>query len=51
VLWPAGSVGRFDVVAAAIGVLAAVLLFRFKVGVMPVLGISAVLGLAWHLLA
>jgi chromate transporter len=51
VLWPAGRGGRFDVVAAAIGVLAALLLFRFKVGVMPVLGISAVLGLAWRLLA
>ena len=50
VLWPADAGGRFDVVAAAIGVLAAVLLFRFKVGVMPVLGISAVLGLAWRLL-
>ena len=32
-------------------VLAAALLFRFKVGVMPVLGICAVLGLAWRLLA
>jgi len=51
VLWPAGRDGRFDVAAAAIGVLAALLLFRFKVGVMPVLGISAVLGLAWRLLA
>ena len=50
VLWPAGSGGRFDAVAAAIGVLAAVLLFRYKVGVLPVLGISAVLGLAWRLL-
>ena len=51
VLWPAGADGRFDVVAAAIGVLAAVLLFRFKVGVLPVLGVSALLGLAWRLLA
>jgi chromate transporter len=51
VLWPAGDGGRLDVIAAAIGILAAVLLFRFKVGVMPVLGISAALGLAWRLLA
>jgi len=51
VFWPTGAGGRFDVVAAAIGVLAAALLFRFKVGVMPVLGICAVLGLAWRLLA
>ena len=51
VLWPAGSGGRFDAVAAAIGVLAAVLLFRFKAGVMPVLGLCAALGLAARLLA
>jgi len=50
VLWPAGSGGRFDAAAAAIGVLAAVLLFRYKVGVLPVLGISALLGLVWRLL-
>ena len=49
VLWPAG--GRFDAIAAAIGVLAAVLLFRFKVGVLPVLGVAAALGLAVRLLA
>jgi len=51
VLWPTGTHGGFDAAAAAIGVLAALLLFRFKVGVMPVLGISAALGLAWRLLA
>jgi chromate transporter len=51
VLWPAGDGMRFDAVAAAIGVLAALLLFRFKVGVIPVLGIAALLGLAWRLLA
>jgi len=51
VLWPAGSGGRFDAIAAAIGVLAAVLLFRFKVGVLPVLGVAAALGLAARLLA
>src|SRR5436190_8138524 len=51
VFWPTGAGGRFDAVAAAIGLLAAALLFRFKVGVMPVLGICAVLGLAWRLLA
>ena len=51
VLWPAGSGGRFDAVAAGIGVLAAVLLFRFKAGVMPVLGLCAALGLAARLLA
>ena len=50
VLWPAGAARRFDAVAAAIGVLAAVLLFRFQVGVLPVLGVAAALGLAARLL-
>jgi chromate transport protein ChrA len=37
VLWPQGFGGRFDAVSAAIAVAAAVALFRFKVGVMPLL--------------
>ena len=51
VLWPDGTAGRFDVVAALIGVLAAVLLFRFKLNVIAVIGISAALGLAARLIA
>ena len=51
VLWPAGSGGRFDAVAAAIGVLAALLLFVFKVRVIAVLAVCAAIGLAWRLLA
>ena len=50
ILWPAGARDGFDAVAAAIGVLAAVLLFRFRVGVLPVLGVAAALGLAARLL-
>jgi len=46
VLWPQGFSGRFDAVSAAIAVAAAVALFRFKVGVMPLLGACAAAGLA-----
>ena len=46
VLWPQGFGGRFDAVSAAIAVAAAVALFRFKVGVMPLLGACAAAGLA-----
>ena len=45
VLWPQGFGGRFDAVSAAIAVAAAIALFRFKVGVLPLLGACAVLGL------
>ena len=45
VLWPEGFGGRFDVLSVVIGVAAAVALFRFKVGVMPLLAACAVLGL------
>ena len=46
VLWPQGFGGRFDWPSALIGAAAAVALFRFKVGVMPLLAGSAVAGLA-----
>ena len=46
VLWPHGLAGRFDAFSAAIAAAAAVALFRFKVGVMPLLGACAALGLA-----
>ena len=45
VLWPQGFAGRFDAVSAAITVAAAVALFRFKVGVLPLLGACAGVGL------
>ena len=46
VWWPQGFGGRFDAVSAAITLAAAVALFRFKVGVMPLLGACAAVGLA-----
>jgi len=44
VLWPQGFAGRFDAVSAALAVAAAVALFRFKWGVMPLLGACAAAG-------
>jgi chromate transporter len=46
VLWPQGFGGRFDAVSAVIAVAATVALFRFKVGVLPLLGAGALIGLA-----
>jgi chromate transporter len=46
VLWPQGFGGRFDIVSALIALAAAVALFRFKVGVMPLLAACALAGLA-----
>ena len=45
VLWPAGFTGRFDAVSALVAAAAAVALFRFKLGVMPLLGACAAIGL------
>jgi chromate transporter len=50
VLWPRGFSGPFDAASAAIAVAAAVALFRFKLGVLPLLAGSAALGLAVTLL-
>jgi chromate transporter len=46
VLWPRGFSGPFDVPSAAIAIAAAIALFRFKLGVLPLLAASAALGLA-----
>lgn len=46
VLWPQGLSGRFDAASAVIGLAAAVALFRFKLGVIPVIAGSAIAGLA-----
>jgi chromate transporter len=46
VLWPAGVGGRFDAASAIIGVAAAIALFRYKVGVIPVILACAGAGLA-----
>lgn len=50
VLWPQGFGGPFDIVSAAIATASAVALFRFKVGVLPLLGACAAVGLAITLL-
>jgi chromate transporter len=50
VLWPQGFGGPFDAVSAVITVAAAVALFRFKVGVMPLLAACAAVGLMVSLL-
>ena len=50
VLWPQGFEGAFDWHSALIAIAAAVALFRFKRGVIPVLLGCALAGLAVHLL-
>lgn len=49
VLWPDGMPGRFDALSAAIGIAAFLALWRFKIGIMPVIGVCAALGAAWTL--
>ncbi len=51
VLWPKGLQGAFDWTSAVIGIAAFLALWRFKVGIMPVIGACAALGAAWTLLA
>ncbi|HSI50327.1 MAG TPA: chromate efflux transporter [Ideonella sp.] len=46
VLWPQGWAGRFDLFSALIGLGAGLALFRFKLGVIPVVVASALAGLA-----
>ncbi|WP_062468851.1 chromate efflux transporter [Variovorax boronicumulans] len=46
VLWPHGFAGRFDAISAVMAVAAVIALFRFKVGVMTLLGACAAIGLA-----
>src|SRR3569623_1469996 len=50
VLWPQGFAGGFEVFAAVIGVAACIALFRFKIGVIPVIGACAAAGLLYSLL-
>jgi chromate transporter len=44
VLWPGGFSGRFEWPAALLGVAAAIALFRFKVGVIPVVFAAGLIG-------
>ena len=50
VLWPAGLGGSFEIRAAIIGVIAALALFRFKVGIIPVIGAAGAAGFLLSLL-
>jgi chromate transporter len=49
VLWPEGFEGRFEWFSALIGAAAFVALFRYKVGIVPVIGACAVVGLGYSL--
>jgi chromate transporter len=51
VLWPAGFGAHFEAVAALIGVASAVAVFKFKLGVIPVVVASGLAGMAWQFLA
>jgi chromate transporter len=46
VLWPQGMTGAFDVLSAIVTITAALALFRFRIGIIPVICACAILGLA-----
>jgi chromate transporter len=50
VLWPQGFEGRFDRLSAVITVGATLALFRFKVGITPLIGACAAFGLVYRLI-
>ena len=50
VLWPDGLAGRFDWPSAVIGIAAFLALWRYKIGILPVIGAGALAGGAWTLL-
>lgn len=50
VLWPQGLQGVFDWPSLVIGIAAFVALWRYKAGIMPVIGACAAAGAAWTLL-
>jgi len=50
VLWPQGFEARFEWFAALIGAAAFVALFKFKVGIVPIIGACAAVGLVYSLL-
>lgn len=50
VLWPQGLHGAFDWPSLVIGVAAFVALWRYKAGIMPVIGACAAAGAGWTLL-
>jgi chromate transporter len=50
VLWPQGFAGRFEWFSAALGVAAFVALFRYKMGIIPLIAACGTGGLAYTLL-
>jgi chromate transporter len=50
VLWPAGFTGTFEWLAAVLGGAALIALFRFKVGIIPVIAACGTIGLIYTLL-
>lgn len=50
VLWPQGFDAQFEWVSAAIGAIAFIALFQFKIGIVKVIAVSATIGLAYSLL-
>jgi len=49
-LWPRAD-GKLDVFIAVVAVVAFVAMQRFKIGLMPVIGVCALLGLGWGMIA
>ncbi|MEO7405310.1 MAG: chromate transporter, partial [Burkholderiales bacterium] len=47
-LWPAGFAGRFEWSALIIGLAAAIAVWRYKVGMIPVILGCAAAGLVWR---
>ena len=47
VLWPSGLSGAFEWPAAVVGIAAGIALIRFRVGVITVVAVSGLAGLAW----
>ena len=50
VLWPQGFDGAFEWFSALIGAAAFIALFRYKVGIVPLIGVCALIGLGYSLL-
>jgi len=50
VLWPQGFAGKLEWFAALLGVAAFIALWRYKIGIIPVIGACAAIGAGWHLL-
>ena len=49
VLWPQGMDGRFEWVSALIGSAAFIALLRYKIGIIPVIGVAGLAGLVYTL--